>query len=96
MIVETHLEFPRSCFVLDHTYIVMKYLMFLLYHTVSFQIFRSPSIHVSFLVKNCTQEFFREIATFSSKTLSFDIFLILTWKMSTTNDFFMTLKSVFT
>ena len=31
-------------------------------HTVSFQIFRSPFIHVSFLVKNCNQEFFREIA----------------------------------
>ena len=43
-------------------------------HTVSFRIFRSPSIHVSFLVKNSTQEIFREIATFSSKTLSFDIF----------------------
>ena len=56
-------------------------------HTVSFQIFRSPSIHVSFLVKNCTQEFFREITTFSSKTLSFDIFFILTWKMSTIIDF---------
>ena len=44
-------------------------------------------IYVIFLVKNCTQEFFREIATFSSKTLSFDIFLILTWKMSTIIDF---------
>ena len=27
-----------------------------------------------FHVKNCTREFFREIATFISKTLSFDIF----------------------
>ena len=42
-------------------------------HTVSFQIFLVTFIYDIFLVKNCTREFFRQIAAFSSKTLSFDI-----------------------
>ena len=67
-----------------------------MYAHCKFSDFSFTFIYVIFLVKSCTRELFREIATFSSKTLSFDIFLILTWKMSTTTDFFMTLKSVFT
>ena len=54
-------------------------------HTVSFQNFRSLPF-MSFF--SCTRDFFREIATFSSETLSFDIFFLLNWKMSTIIDFF--------
>ena len=39
-----------------------------------FSDFSFTFIYVVFLVNNFTQEYFREIATFSSKTLSFDIF----------------------
>ena len=39
-------------------------------------------------VENCTPEFFREIATFISKTLSFDIFFSFTWKMPTIIGFY--------
>ena len=47
-----------------------------MYAHCKFSDFSFTFIYIIFLVKNCTREFFREIATFSSKTLSFDIFFL--------------------